>query len=597
MTCRKKIFIHGQIKRLMLCIGCVLVSSVLFCVSPVIAGEPVQVFVRGLEGDALANVQAALTLPPGIVREGEVNVLWLELFRRDAPEKAKKALEPFGYYSPEITVSLETSDAGGYILRVTVVPGRQVRVTEVAVALQGPGAEEKALRELVAAFPLRKGDVLLHAEYEGAKGALKARAIELGYLGAEFPVHRILVSKAEADARIELTLDTGPRFYFGEASFEDGQYPESFLKRHLAFKPGEVFSHEKLHMTQLNLINSDRFSEVFLSAEKKEAVESRVPVRIRLKPAPGKRLRFGIGYGTDTGARFAVGYKDLNIFSRGHELNAELNLSERLQALAAGYIIPGRALDSFTGLQLNLKREDTKTYESSLVSLEASRTHSIGRGSLGIVYLKLQQEDSTIGTEGASSRLVLPGARFSKQRYDDLLRPTRGHRYALDVRGTDRFLGSDLGFIQILAEGNMLIPLPWRLSLLARAKGAVTFEREALSELPASLRFFAGGDRSVRGYAYQSLGPRDASGNVVGGKHLFVASLEIEKSILQDWGAAVFYDVGNSFNSLDDIGLFQGAGLGVRYYTRVGAIRLDIARQIGVDNPKVRLHFSFGFQL
>jgi translocation and assembly module TamA len=128
-------------------------------------------------------------------------------------------------------------------------------------------------------------------------------------------------------------------------------------------------------------------------------------------------------------------------------------------------------------------------------------------------------------------------------------------------------------------------------------EGAVTFARDEINELPASLRFFAGGDRSVRGYAYQSLGPRDSAGNVVGGKNLIVGSLEFERAVGTDIGIAVFYDAGNAFNSINDITLFQGAGIGVRYYTRVGAVRLDLARQIGVDKPHFRLHFALGYEL
>jgi translocation and assembly module TamA len=116
-------------------------------------------------------------------------------------------------------------------------------------------------------------------------------------------------------------------------------------------------------------------------------------------------------------------------------------------------------------------------------------------------------------------------------------------------------------------------------------------------DLPASLRFFAGGDRSVRGYSYQSLGPKDSTGKVIGGKNLFVGSLEIERPVLKDWGVALFYDAGNAFNSLSEVNLFQGAGIGLRYYSPVGTLRLDLARQIGVDNPKFRIHFTVGFQL
>lgn len=161
--------------------------------------------------------------------------------------------------------------------------------------------------------------------------------------------------------------------------------------------------------------------DVVVSPLKEESEDLKIPVNIRLASAPSRRLRAGIGYGTDTGARFSASYRDLNIFDRGHELEMELNLSQRLQGFASGYIFPGSSIDSFTGLQFNLKREDVTTYETRLISLEANRTRSLGRGRLASAYVKLQQEDSTIGAGGASSRLVLPGLRLSERRYDDVI--------------------------------------------------------------------------------------------------------------------------------------------------------------------------------
>lgn len=564
--------------------------------APLSAAEPVQVIVQGIEGDILANVSAALALPPGVVKDGKVNIPWLERFRDQAPEKVHAALEPFGYYSPQISVELETPDEKSHILRVTVLPGKPAIVNDLKVTVYGPGAAE--LKGLAASFPLRQGDILRHYIYEEAKGALKARAAGLGYLDADYRVHQVLVSKEKFSASIILELETGPRYFFGEVSFEDGKiYPERFLRRYVAFKPGEVFSPLKLSVTQLNLVNSDRFKDIVISPEEERAENLRVPVTIRLEPSPPKRLRMGVGYGTDTGPRFSLQYRDLNFFRRGHEFDAELGLSQHIQGIAAGYTWPGATVDGFTGLKINFIREDVSAYETRLFSVEANRTRSLGRGRLGTAYIRLLQEDSNIGSDDVSAKLVLPGLRFSEQRYDDVIRPRKGHSYAVELRGTTTLIGSDFSLVQVLAEGNMLVQLPWRLSFRPRIKGGATFLGDDMSELPASLRFFAGGDRSVRGYSYQSLGPKDSHGDVIGGKHLLVGSLEIERAIREDAGIAIFYDVGNSFNSLNDITLFQGAGVGFRYYTKVGAISLDVARQIGVDNPDFRLHFTLGYEL
>jgi translocation and assembly module TamA len=148
----------------------------------------------------------------------------------------------------------------------------------------------------------------------------------------------------------------------------------------------------------------------------------------------------------------------------------------------------------------------------------------------------------------------------------------------------------------MLLSGDAIIPLPFRFSLLTRIEGGTTL-CNSLEDLPPSVRFFAGGDRSVRGYAYQSLGPKDVFGDVTGGKHLLVGSIELEKAIAKIFGVAAFYDVGNAFNSFGHMDLQQGVGLGIRLYTPVGPIRLDLARQVGVKDPDFRIHFTVGFGL
>jgi translocation and assembly module TamA len=562
------------------------------------AAEPVEVIVEGLEGEELKNVQAAVALPPGLVQEGRADRLWLDRFERQVPERVRGALEPFGYYNAEVKTSLEIPEEGLFRLHVKVETGEPVRVTSAKVEIRGPGAQEKRLKDLLKAFPLKEGDILRQDKYEGAKGALKARALNLGYLDADFSVHAIRVSPAEAKASIELVLETGSQYRFGAVTFVGASiYPESFLRRYLGFKSGKVFSYSKISQTQLNLINSDRFQEVTVEAKKEESQDFRVPIRVTLKPSQPKRLRFGIGYDTDIGAKLSARYQDVNFNRWGHEWETELSLAQRLQGFVTRYVLPSRKdLDTYTSLRLGLEREDTKTYDSRSLFLEPGYVHSFGRGMLGSVYIQGRLEDFTIGEEDGRSRLLMPGLRFSRRQYNDLIRPTRGYRIALETRGAAQILGSDTNFLQMLLSGDAIIPLPFRFSLLTRIEGGTTLSN-SLEDLPPSVRFFAGGDRSVRGYAYQSLGPKDVFGNVTGGKHLLVGSIELEKAIAKIFGVAAFYDVGNAFNNFGHMDLQQGVGLGIRMYTPVGPIRLDLARQVGVKDPDFRIHFTVGFGL
>ena len=580
---------------------CAALTSLVLCLLlalPLHAAETLKIVVAGIEGDPLHNVLESLALPAGLVREGKVDQLWLERFAKQSDEKTRTALEPFGYYNAQVSVKVESAGEESRLI-VNVVPGEPVILTEVNVIVTGQGSEERRLARLVASFPLKKGDLLLQQKYEAAKGALKSRARDLGYLNADFSRHEILIARGATTAIIELVLETGEKYYFGATQIQGvPDYPDSFLHRHLTYRFGDLFSDSNLGETQRNFTNSERFTEVIITPEIQDAEAFRVPVTVKLKAGPRRSLRPGIGYGTDTGARFTVRYRDLNMFHLGHELYSNLYLAERLQGLVTGYIMPSpKDVRSSTTLQLNLQQEETSTYTSRILALELARNRSLGKGKLGAAYVRAQYEDYSLGELKSSSRLLLPGLRFSDDRYDNPIRPRRGSRYALDLRGTHQALGSDTALVQILAEGSHLLPLPWRLSLHTRLKGGATLLQDSFSDIPPSLRFFAGGDQSVRGYAYRSLGPRDASGKVVGGKQLLTSSVELERALFKNWGVSIFYDVGNSFNSFSAISLFQGAGAGLHYYTAVGGLNLYLARSIGVDNPSYHIHFTVGFEL
>jgi translocation and assembly module TamA len=560
--------------------------------------EPVEIIIEGVDGNARGNVLEALTLPHGLVKDKKVERLWLERFIHQADQKILAALEPFGYYSARVAIQLETLAADQYRLRIKVDKGPPVILSEVHVAINGPGSSESSLAALAASFPLQKGDVLLHQSYERAKQSMLSRARDLGYLDADYAVHEIHIDEAAHSARIKLVLQTGEPYFFSSVTLEGASdYPDAFLRRYLTFAPGDAFSYGKLAESQLQMNNSERFREVTVVAEKEQASEFKIPVHVVLKPLPHRSLKPGIGYGTDTGARFSLRYRDLNMLHQGHEMDSHLFISERLQGLATSYMIPSNQdIRTFTSARLNLQRENVTTYNSRIIALELSRTNNFGNQKQGSAYIRIQHEDFTISDQDSTSRYVLPGMRFSDNHYNSLIRPSRGFRYALDLRGTHQALGSTTQLLQLIGEASHILSLPWRLSLSTSAKSAVTFFSDPLSDLPPSLRFFAGGDQSVRGYAYQSLGPRDSKGNVVGGKHLLTGCIELQRAILEDWAVSVFYNAGNAFDTFSDLSLFQAAGAGVHYYTPVGALNLSVARQIGVADPDYRIHFTVGFE-
>jgi len=564
-----------------------------------LAAESVKVIVEGLDGDPLKNVEAALVLPPGLVRDGSVDLLWLDHFTRKAESRVREALEPYSYYGPKVTSSLEGSGEKGYVLLIRVVAGAPTRLSHAEVDLQGPGANEPLLLQKVAEFPLRSGDLLLQELYENAKGDLLSAARERGYLDAEFSVHEIRVNPATASAQIRLLMATGPRYLFGEARIEGATpYPDELLRRYISFSKGKTFSFKELAQTQLNLASSPYFKSVSVSPDKEQADEYKVPVDIKVVPSPLRSIRPGVGYGTNTGFRGSIGYKDLSLFYPGHTLDVQLAVAQFVQGLGAAYSIPSYSnLKTVNTLQLNLQREDVNDTVSKLVAVELSRTTGLGDFRILTTFIRFQHEQYTVGLDDSTSRLLLPGIRFSQYRYDSLIRPTHGYNYSVEARGTHQLVGASANFAQFIAEGGGIVPLSWRLSLQSKVKFGTTMLDDPFTALPVSLRFFAGGDNSVRGYAYKSLGPKDASGDVIGGKNLLQGSLELQRALFDKWAVSIFYDTGNAFDSFTDFKLYQGTGVGVHYYTPIGAVNLSLARQIGDTNPQYRIHVTIGFQL
>jgi len=262
----------------------------------------VEVVVAGVSGQEKKNVEAALGLPPGIVRDGQIDQRWLLRFVNQIPGLAEKALQPFGYYQSEIGTDLqETADL--YRIEVQVVPGAPVRIRKLDLRLVGPGAEKTKLKKERSIFPLEEGDVLRHELYEEGRKDLQRKAIDLGYLDAAYTSRQVTVYPDEGVADINLELDTGPRYRFGPVSFEGGldRFDETFLRRFIPFSEGDVFSHRELHRSRISFYRANRFDEVLMIPRMDQVEDLKVPIDVKLTPGSQRQLRPGVGYGTNTG--------------------------------------------------------------------------------------------------------------------------------------------------------------------------------------------------------------------------------------------------------------------------------------------------------
>ena len=580
---------------------CALLSLLTISLAASVFASPsaVAVKVSGLAGQEKQNVEAALGLPPGIVRDGQVDYRWLQRFVDQAPGLVARALQPFGYYRSVIKADLQET-AELYQVDVQITPGTPTRVRQLLLRLSGAGVDEPELKALRRSFPLKQGDVLRHQLYDEAKKELQLKAIDLGYLQAAYASHRITVHPDEDAADIALELETGARFRFGPVNFEGGtdRFDEIFLRRFISFTQGDVFSHRELHRTRINFYQANRFDEVLMVPRMDLAEDNQVPIDIKLVSGPQQRMRPGIGYGTNSGARVSLNYQNTQTFGRPDLYTFDLHLAENTQYLETSYSIP-QAGSSENNLvaTFGVRQENLDAYESQTIYTELEETYGLGVGKTGSLYLRYSREDSTVGTNENLSRLMIPGLRYYQRAYDDPLNPKAGYQLRLELRGSYQGPLSDVTLGQVLGAGSFMWPLSRRFTLHSRVEAATTIKDQEISEVPPSLRFFAGGDTSVRGYAYKSRGPRDENGDVVGGDSLLVGSIEGEYALSDNWGLAVFYDTGSAFNALQDMTFISGAGIGARRYTPIGPIKIDLASRVSEGGLGLRIHLSIGFDI
>lgn len=562
----------------------------LCCLPCFVSADTFELDITGLDGELLENIRASLAILQLSREQKDLDPLHIRRLHLSAADEIRDALKPFGYYQSQIESSLEKT-GHHWKLGYRVDAGPPVRVTQVRARVTGAGAGAGALNTLLSQFPLRVGDRLVQALYERFKDNLLATAQEHGYLDARLDTHEIRIDLQNLAATIELTLDTGPLYRFGTVRFENSNLRTELLQRYVPFKPGDPFRNTSLLKLLSNLEDSGYFEYVEVNTEKEQAVNLHIPVTIELNDRKRQKYTLGAGFGTDTGPRVKLAWEQRRLNRHGHKFTVDAQASTILQSFTGRYRIPIRNphTDQIE-FSAGISRQDTVTAKSLLRQLGFSR--SLQRGewqeTLGVSY---QREDSKTD-EVDSSNLFIPSVNWTRLRSDSLLRVTRGSRLSLTLKGALASALSDTSLVQGLAQGKWVRSVGDRTRLLVRGAlgGTATTNFDAV---PSSLRFYAGGDQALRGYDFRELGPENDQGDVVGGKHLVLASLEIERRLYKKWGVAAFLDAGNAFNDTD-LKLKKSAGLGVRWQTPIGPVRVDFAVPLRDTHKGFRVHFTLG---
>ncbi len=567
---------------------------VLLSTSAHAAAPKVDVQVRGVSGNLLKNVLAYLSI--NTYRDSPtLNQSLVDRLNARAPQEIKTALEPFGYYQSSVKSDLEETSAGWSTI-YTITPGTPVRVRTVDVAISGAGRSDPAFTKYLAALPLKSGELLNQPLYTQVKQRLLNIAAHHGYLDAKYTENVLSVNPTEHWADVELHLDTGMQYYFGSLTFVQDFMDPKFLAQYVTFKPGDPYDGGKLLGLEYALNDSGYFNNVQVQSQRNEAdAERRIPIRITLSPNKRNKYILGIGYGTDTGPRMTLGWENRRLNGEGHKFSVLGQYSHILASTQINYTVP-----TPNGAQLVYSLANVRQVLGSGVAyttaIGVNRYTSLNAWSWN-QYLQLSHNRSDFVTEPSTiSTLLLPGSTFSRVVTDDPIFPSHGYRASLDLRGASQTLGSSTSFLRADLSAKLILTIAPNTRLLLRGEVGATATRD-FDALPLSQRFFTGGDMTVRGFAYNSIGPTDQYGNVIGGKDMMVGSIEVDHMLGRIFGVAAFVDAGNVFNSFQT-SLEKGVGVGLRWRTPVGMVRLDFAHPVKrPDLDRIRIHFSIGTDL
>ena len=551
--------------------------------------QVITVEITGLQDELLENAKNYLTsAKPGC----QASQWQLNRYAKQSQERIETSLQALGYYSPDIGFEMSSEDACPQLI-YTVTAGPVVNLRKVDIALQGMGAEQQELLDLIAVLPLAQDQPLRHDVYSRSKSALLAAANSSGFLDAYFVNNRLDIYPEEQAADVNLLLDTGEQYRLGEVSFEQSKavLQESLLYKLIQDHNDAVYSQELLSEIRQSLSIGEYYQRIdFVTTVDQQ--QHRVNLLIQLQPGSKYEYTAGVGVSTDEGPRLRLGYDNYRVNSRGDNYGADGIFSGIKQELTFAY----RRLGKKPGKQnwdysIGLKREDIDAGESTSASIGAAFSDRKDNGWYNTMSLQWLYEDFNEQDQDQTTLLLIPGYSWSFTRSDQPFYTSRGLRTTLALQAADQSLLSDASFLSLSADFKWIHALNDRSRVIVRS-GIGAIATSDFDELPLSLKYFAGGDNSIRGYSYKSVGPENDQGRLVGGRYLAELSGEFEYRVFGDWGAAVFVDAGDAFT--DDFDVKRGVGLGVRWYSPVGPIRIDIGH--GLDDPEnnIQLHFSLG---
>jgi translocation and assembly module TamA len=550
--------------------------------------------VKGIKNDKiLDNVNAHIDSI-----ESPAAIYQFEQYQQRLTEKINQAVQVFGYYQAAISIKAPSETSKNDKWQINVELGQVTKVDELVIELQGDALDDPLMQVLLTKLPIVKGKALQHAAYESSKSQLQNLALSLGYFDFKFTEHSIQVVESTYSATIILKMESGQRYRFGELRFVEDVRAESLVRETLPFKAGEPYEADKLAVLSKRLKQTQYFKNALVRPVVAEAQDYAVPIEVILTHKPRDNFDLGAGYSSDIGPRFTAKWQRPWVNSHGHAMSAELFLSEPENSISLDYRIPIEdPVQNYASFQVGFQSQNDNDTTSERFTLSATRHWTVPDSEWQrAAFIRVEQETFIQGLEPEqTTRLLTPGFTLSRLRSKGGLDVYWGDKQSLTIETAADALFSDINMLRVTAQTKWLRSWDLHRVLWRADLGGVA--TESFEQVPSSLRYFAGGDQSIRGFGYRTLSPYvlndDGEQELTGGQYLAVASVEYSYPFTENWRMAVFVDAGTSTNKFPG-DIATGVGAGVNWMSPVGPVRIYLARGNSDYESDWRIHFSMG---
>ncbi|KTF09644.1 autotransporter assembly complex protein TamA [Pseudoalteromonas sp. 10-33] len=541
--------------------------------------------IKGINGDLEKNVALYLKQLKG---EKPTRTL-----QRYAKKQVQNSIKALGYYSPTIEVEFNKDDSE---LVVKIERGPATRIDGINITLNGEGKSDTQLQTLIKNTNLKQGEVLNHGKYESAYKKIESMLLERGYFDAKWPARKLEVSIKKNSAVVTFVINTGVRYQYGSIEITSDTPAEKYIRSLAPFTQGQPYQSTYIADYNLELSSTPYFASVRVYADITARKNAQVPIKVEVVPKPANSFEIGGGFSTDLGPRVRFKWSKPWITEDGHYLETNMNIAEKQQDLSMAYTVPvDDPNDDLWRFSVGYKLEDEladDTY-SEILTAQLQRQWLTKDKWVRTAFLRRDQETFRLGADPKeSTEMLMPGISYARKNLKGGTTPYWGEQWLISAEfGLDDVLSSTNLLRVQLQHAWLRTYLNKHLVFLKANVGAMLVDD--INNVPYSLRFYAGGDQSVRGFAYQSISPENEDGELIGGKYLLSGTMEYNYQFAQNWRAALFVDGGTATNDFSDE--FEvGAGFGFRYLTPVGPIRIDHAWGLTKESKSTRLSITIG---